>query len=226
MDVLAGLLLQRSNVCHVAHDPRRLPRGRLEGPRQDDVRRLVGEAGVLDLAQGRRLTRERQWAVRIREYGEPVLLVARIHGPTEDTGVDLGQELERVLPRPDPVQLAVWALDETVQRHLQRRNELPSRLGRRVGSLSFAGDFFNGHANSFCLQWLSPSTLAREAAIRIGPRTRVALRPSWNRRAQLPRRRRYLSISRRSQSAPKSPPMPRSTMPVMATAVPVPSIGQ
>ena len=40
------------------------------------------------------------------------------------------------------------------------------------------------------------------------------------------RRLMYLSICRRSQSAPNRPPIPSSTIAVMATPIPVPSIGQ
>jgi AAA ATPase-like protein len=57
----------------------------------------------------------------------------------------------------------------------------------------------------------------------------TATRNSWVVRhgpGSFPLRRRYLSISRRSQSTPRSPPIPKSAIPVMATAMPVPSMGQ
>jgi hypothetical protein len=74
-----------------------------------------------------------------------------------------------------------------------------------------------------------PPALVEQDCATTGIEPRSALRPvsrSQSYPGSLPRRRRYLSISRRSQSRPKSPPIPRSTIAVMATPMPVPSMGQ
>ena len=80
--------------------------------------RLAGEARISHLSFRSNPAGERQQRLGLGEDGAPVSLVIGIHPAAEDARVDLRQQIERVVPGLDPVQFAVTALDEAVQRHL------------------------------------------------------------------------------------------------------------
>jgi hypothetical protein len=116
MHVLAGLLLHVSGLFDVSNDPRVLPGDAIQRPGQDDVGRSFREAGIRDLARRRDLAGEGQDALRVGQDGSPVLLVARIHSAAEDARVNLGEQIERIFPRIDPIEFPIGSLDEVVHR--------------------------------------------------------------------------------------------------------------
>ena len=138
-NVLPRLLLHGPDLLDVTNDPSRLPRHGFERRGQDDMRGGVREARVFDLARGRELSGERHCTLRVGVHRAPVLLIARIHAAAENQGVDPRHQIEGVLPRVDPVDLSVRALDEPVQRHPECSDELshvnssfePVRAGSR-----------------------------------------------------------------------------------------------
>jgi hypothetical protein len=114
--VLAGLLLHVSDLRDVSNDPRVLPADRVQRPGQDDMGRSFREVGVRDLALRSDLAGEGQDAGRVGQDGSPVLFVAGIHPAAEDARIDLGKEIEGILPRVDPIELPMGSLDEAVHR--------------------------------------------------------------------------------------------------------------
>jgi hypothetical protein len=57
--------------------------------------------------------------VRVGRDRPPELLIARIHAAAEDSRVGVGDQVERVIPRSDPIDLVAGALNVAVQRYLQ-----------------------------------------------------------------------------------------------------------
>src|SRR5262249_30444368 len=79
---------------------------------------------VSDLALRRNPAREGQDALGVGQDGAPILLVAGIHSASEYARVDLGEQIEGILPRVDPIELPLGSLDEAVHRHHQRGDDL------------------------------------------------------------------------------------------------------
>src|SRR3972149_7343688 len=63
-------------------------------------------------------------ALGVGQHGAPVLLVTGIHPATDDARVDLGEQIEEILPRVDPIDFPLGSLDEAVHRHPQRSDDL------------------------------------------------------------------------------------------------------
>src|SRR5580765_4774492 len=81
--------------------------------------RLVGEARISDFGLRSDPAGEGQNALGVGQDGKPVLLVARIHPATQDTRVDLREQIKGIFPRLYPIQVSVGPLDEVVHRYPQ-----------------------------------------------------------------------------------------------------------
>jgi hypothetical protein len=99
---------------------------------------LSAKVCVGDLALRRNLAGEGQDALGVGQDGAPILLVAGIHSAAEDARVDLGEQIEGILPRVDPIEFPIGSLDEAVHRHHQRGDDL-SHVRRPFTGNSRAG---------------------------------------------------------------------------------------
>src|SRR5262249_25288275 len=92
IDVLAGLLLQASNLIESPDEARPGPESRGQSARQYVMGGLRGEAGPFDLVLRRRPAGP-EWLVRLILNRGPVPLVARVHVRPEEARVDLRHQV-------------------------------------------------------------------------------------------------------------------------------------